>query len=514
MKGEDDNVRSKKKDETGLSYAAFLDYVWISAVVSMAVFICYLLQPIIGYQTVGFILLFLISLLPLKFGTGPMIVAAGLSSMAWNYFFIPPAFTFAIGHSQDLLMFVAYFVIAVVTGTLTAKIRGKEQALRSREERAIALYSLTQDLSAATSMDEVVRAGILNLRKFMNADALLCLSENDGDMLARPHELSSLKTDDNEFNVIAWVYWNEQRAGRFTGIHPDSFATYYPISGPRYPLGVLGVRSIGDRRLNADQETLLENFIKQIASALEREQLNELSRRTLIYEESERLYKNLFDSLSHEFKTPISTILGSVEQVSGSLSPQAADTVDEIRMAAERLERLVGNLLNITRLESGFLKPKMDWCDISDLIGTTVRKLESELKTRSVSIRVHENMPLIMLDTGLTEQALTNLLHNASQYTPADSKIAVGACVVSGRCVITVTDNGPGIPEEAKDKIFQKFYRASGERTGGTGLGLSIARGFIESQGGTIVFRNGEHGGAEFVISLPLEEKANVGSPS
>lgn len=495
-------------------HSTFLHYLEAALIVCLVALGCYPIAPYFGYQTVSIILLLMVALMPLKFGTGPVLLAAGLSALIWNYYFIPPQFTFFIGLPQDVLMFITYFVIATVTGTLTARIRAREKAVLQREARATALYTLTRDLSNARNQNEVAEASIRNIKKFFHGETSIILSDLTGDIAAKAHASSTYTIDAKEFSVPAWVYWNEKKAGKFTDTLPFAEASYFPISGPRYPLGVIGLKL--QQPLSIDQEALLENFISQIASALEREQLNEININSVAVAESEKLYKTLFNSISHELRTPISAIMAASEHLSNSLQPDHSelkhDLAGEIHTAAERLNRLVSNLLDMTRLESGLLKPKLDWCDISDLIGTTVRKLETELKPRTIDIRVEENMPLVKLDTGLTEQVLTNLLHNAGQYTPGDSQITITARMENRRCLISVSDNGPGIPTEAKDKIFQKFFRASGEKTGGTGLGLSIARGFIEAQGGTLLFRNRDAGGSEFVIALPVDEKINVGS--
>lgn len=493
-------------------HSGFVQYLSSAVIVSLVALACYPIAPFFGYQTVSIILLLMVALMPLKFGTGPVLLAAALSALTWNYYFIPPQFTFLIGLPQDVLMFITYFVIATVTGTLTARIRARERAVIQRESRATALYTLTRDLSNARNQDEVAGAAIANIKKFFFGETAMVLSDLTGDISPKAHHASTFEIDPKEFTVAAWVYWNEKKAGKYTETLPFAAATYFPISGPRYPLGVIGIRL--EQPFSIDQEALLENFIGQIASALEREQLNEININSVAVVESEKLYKTLFNSISHELRTPISAIMTASEHLMHiRQSPEnelRQSLVNEVHTAAERLNRLVSNLLDMTRLESGFLKPKMDWCDISDLISTTVRKLEAELKDRTLNICVAENLPLVKLDTGLTEQVLTNLLYNACLYTPPETKIEIDSRIENRNCTITVSDNGPGIPAEVKDKIFQKFFRVSNGKTGGTGLGLSIARGFIEAQGGTITFHNRETGGSSFKISLPVEENITV----
>jgi two-component system sensor histidine kinase KdpD len=482
-------------------------YAIAAAVVGFIVVLSYPVSPIVGYQTVSLLLLLTVALLSLKLRAGPVLLGAAISALAWNFFFIPPRFTLAIELVQDGLMFVAYFAIAAITGTLTARIREREKAVRFREERATALYTLTRDLSNAQNQDEVAKAAVTNIRKFFKAEVAVFLSDLDGEIFTTAHQASTFAADEREFEVAAWVYWNEKKAGEATATLPFATATYYPMSGPRYPLGVIGVRSSYGGGFTLDQETLLENFVGQIASTLEREQLHEMAKRSIVSVEAERLYKTLFNSLSHELRTPIAAIMSGSD---GLLQVTTATTDDvrkelstEIRTAAERLNRLVENLLDMTRLESGRIRPNRDWCDLHDLITASIRKLAQELSNHDVVVTIPADISLVKLDFGLMEQAITNLLHNASLYTPPGTRIQVIVSMRDRDCIIEVTDNGPGFSKEALARIFEKFYRVPGTGPGGTGLGLSIVRGFVEANGGTIKAGNNLEGGAQFIITLP-----------
>lgn len=442
-------------------------------------------------------------------GPGPVLVAAGVGALAWDFFFIPPVHTFSVGHLEDTMMLGIYFIVAIVTGVLSARSRAREKAIRQREEKTSALFALAKDLSSAHSQNEVIKAAASNIGKYFDADVAVFLGEADGDVSAMPHPASSMSPDTKEVSVAAWVYWNEKRAGKNTETLPFAQATSYPMSGPRYPLGVIGVRSHQNQKLSVDQESLLENFIRQIASAVERELLNEYTKRSIVLAESERLYKTLFSSVSHELRTPVATIMGASENLMRDISNASGhsnlDYAREIHLAAERLNRLVAHLLDMTRLESGMIQPKLDWCDIHDLIHSALKELEEELSRHTVSVSVQEDMPLVKLDYGLMEQALVNLLHNAAVHTPPGTSIRVEASVDEKECVMVVADSGPGLPQEVPPKVFEKFYRAPNAKTGGTGLGLAIVKGFVEAHNGTITASNRATGGAEFVIRIPLQ---------
>jgi two-component system sensor histidine kinase KdpD len=450
-------------------------------------------------------------------GPGPVLVAAGVGALAWDFFFIPPLFTFSVSHVDDVMMLGIYFIVAAVTGVLSARLRARDQAARQREARTSALFALAKDLSSAHSQDEVIKAAVANISKHFEADVAVFLGEADGDLRPEPHPASSMIPDAKETSVSAWVYWNEKPAGKNTETLPFAQATYYPISGPRYPLGVISVRLRKDRKLGVDQESLLENFITQIGSAVERELLNEYTKKSIVIEESERLYKTLFSSVSHELRTPVATIMGASENLIRDVATQSGtpnlDYVKEIHIASERLNRLVAHLLDMTRLESGMLQPKLDWSDVRDIIHSATKELEKELAHHPVSVSIQDDIPLVKLDFGLMEQALVNLLHNAAMHTPAGTRITIDSSVSNGECVIVVADNGPGLPQEVIPRIFDKFYRAPTAKTGGTGLGLAIVRGFVEAHGGTITAQNRTTGGAEFTIRIPLKDEAPPTEP-
>jgi len=256
-----------------------------------------------------------------------------------------------------------------------------------------------------------------------------------------------------------------------------------------------------------DQEALLENFLRQISSSIEREQLHDFARKTQVVAESERLYKTLFDSLSHEFRTPVSTLLAGAEQLLREPAVAAGpltEVLTDMHDAATRLHHLVRNLMDMTRLESGLLKVKREWCDVADIIGTTVRKEEDLLRPVEVSISVAETIPLLNADQGLLEQVLGNILQNAVVHSGGATRIEITAHAEGDDCVITIADNGRGIAPEAVNEVFGKFYRGPGAPTGGIGLGLSIARGFVLAHGGSIACDNRPEGGARFTIRLPF----------
>jgi two-component system sensor histidine kinase KdpD len=481
-------------------------YSIVTVIVFFSIVILSPLARMIGYQTVALILLFVVAVLPLRYGIGPVLLGAALSALGWDYFFIPPLYTFSIGRIEDVAMLIMYFCIASVTSVMTSRTRAQERAVRIREQRAVAQFTLSRDLAEARTKDAVVAAAVRNIGRVYDAKVVVYLGQTDGDVFTTHHPQSSWPANEKEQGVASWVYWNERKAGRNTDTLPSAEASYFPISGPRYPLGVIGLRLNDDHPLKMEQEALLESFIRQIASALERETLNEIAQRSIVVQESERLYNTLFNSISHEMRTPISAIIGASESLdSTEEGGLRKELLSEIHTAAERLNRLVENLLDMTRLESGLIRPKLEWCDIHDLVVTAIRKTSKELGRHSVTVDVAPDLPPVRMDFVLMEQVMTNLLLNASMYTPAGTAITVTASVSGGECMLSVADDGPGLPPGAEEMIFDKFYRVPGSNPGGTGLGLSIVRGFVAAHNGTVKAARRTNGGTEFVVRIPVE---------
>lgn len=500
---------SLRSNKIFVSQSGVKRYLFSIIIVVIMVSISYSFYQKIGYQSVSLIFLLTVSLLPLfGFGPGPTLLAALLSALSWNYFFIPPLFTFRIDKLEDLLMFIMYFIVAFVTGVLSARIRQKGLIASQREERTNALYNLLKELSGAPGINEVAEITIRNIEQTFDVEAILFLSEKDGQITTKQHKASTYSIDESEWRVAQWVSVNGFKAGKFTNTLPHSSSTYYPIASSRKKYGTIGIRTFNEAKLNSDQLTMLDAFITQITNIVEREYLNDLAKQTLLISESEKLYKTLFNSISHELKTPITTIIGAASSMSddsfGNNPELSKNLSKEINIAAERLNRLVENLLDMARLESGTLKLKLDWNDISDLAYDSVHRLKTELPNHKVVIEVDKDINLFKFDFGLMEQAFINIIHNSVIYTPEGSQINIEIKKVDNDCMIKISDNGPGFPSESLPKLFQKFYRIPGSKTGGTGLGLSIAKGFIDAHKGTITAENRSEGGACFSITIPL----------
>ncbi len=491
-------------------HSGLKQYLIAVIVVAAMLAFSYVIRPLISYQAVAVLLLFTVLVLGLFVGRGPVLMAATLSAIFWDFLFIPPLFTFNITKLEDALTFALYFIIALITGTLTARVGEQERYVRQREERTQALYDFTRETAGAGTLDGILRTAVDQIGHVFNADVLVLLRDTTDRLAETPHPASTLSLDDKERAVAIWAFSNNKIAGRFTDTLPSAQAQYLPLATPGGAVGILGIRLRKPERLTLDQEALLETFVNQVALAVERAVLDKAAARTAILEESERLYSTLLNSISHELRTPLATIAGASsvlldENVTNNPQAQKALSLD-IQDATERLNRLVDNLLDMTRLESGKLKLNLEWCDVSDLINESVKRVKKELADHDLIVEIPPDLPLVKVDFVLIEQALVNLLHNAASYTPPGTRVRVMAKAADSELLITVADRGKGLPPEDVERVFEKFYRAPGSATGGTGLGLSITRGLVEAHGGTITAENRPtRGGARFLIRLPLQ---------
>lgn len=458
-------------------------------------------------------LIFLLAVVVLGslFGRGPTLVAALTSALLWDYFILPPVFKFSISRFGDALAFGMYFVVALFMGHLTSRIRAQQKIESLGEERATALYLLTRELSAAANLDQIIRRAVLQLEQVFQAQCAVLLDASVNEKKQRLHWASTFTPSEEGRRAANWVFEHSQNAGKFTSHFPLADAFYIPLISTQGVLGVVGLQFTQAFPPTVHQLNLLDAFVEQIVLALDRKRLNEISERAKVLAESERLTKTLLDSMSHEVRTPITAIMGAtsilaeLEKDDGHALQR--EMVGEIQEATGRLNRLVGNFLEVSHLESGTVKPNMNDCEVSDLIYTVLAEMEKELVRHQVSVAVAPDLPLVWMDFVLMQHALTNLLSNAVLHTPAGTLIEVSARIEHGALDIIVADSGPGIPAASLDKIFNKFYRAPNAPDGGTGLGLSLVKGFMEAQGGVGTAENRAEGGAKFILHLPLKEK-------
>lgn len=487
-------------------------YLLTLGVIFLTSLLCIPLSVQFGYQVVPFVLLFAVSILATFMGTGPILMASSICALVWDYFFIPPRYTFHIGSTQDMLMLGMFFLIALVNGVLTSRVRRQERLTRDREERTYSLFELTKDLSRATGLSEVIRIAVVNIRKYFAVDVFFILQDGSGSLNMSGQDKAETALSKNDFSIASWAYRHAKNAGKFTDTLPSSEFTFFPMSGSMIKPGIAAVKL--PNWFTGYKELQWDTFMSQISAALEREFLDELARKAQILDESDKLYKTLFNTISHELRIPVAAIMGASDALLGKGHNEEVrnELSHEIYKASERLNRLIENLLSMSRLESGRITPRMDWCDVHDLVNRVTDNLKSELAPFNLVVIIPDNMPLVKIDFGLMEQVLHNLVYNACQYAGKSSNIRIKTYYDNGNFIMQVMDRGPGFPKSALPYLFNKFYRVEGSKVGGTGLGLSIVKGFVEAQKGMVSIENRQNGGARFTIKIPSEmpEMGNI----
>ncbi len=512
VRAEKNSSLSAKKIWLPVLASSFQQYLFALAVVGVAGIVNLGLMNLAGPRVPGFFFLLVVVLLALKVDRGPVLLAGTTSALAWNYFFLPPRFTFYITSVEDAFLFGLYFVIAIVLGQLLARIRAQERAERGREERATALYEMSRDLAEATSRDEVIWQLVAQVSRVFKAQAAVALPAGNT-LFAHPD--SSLALSEKELSVADWAFRQRKAAGCFTDNLPGAEALHLPLATERKVFGVLAVH-LPEKRLTLAQRDLLETFARQAALVLDRVELRSAAEQSRLLAESEKFSRTLLNSISHELRTPLaaSTSAASALAATENLSAESRrGLVGEIQEANARLNRVVGNLLDVARLESGQVRPRLDWHDARDLVQTTLRELSRDLGAHPVKLDLPAAPLLVRLDFSLMQHALGNLILNAANHTPADTAIEISPQLANEILSLSVADHGPGIPPEWLPRIFEKFFRAPTAPTGGSGLGLTIVKGFVEAHGGSIAAENRAGGGARFTIKLPQPEKAPAVEP-
>jgi two-component system sensor histidine kinase KdpD len=503
------DIQSDDKFKEKVSLPSFTSniqqYVTASLVVILTAIVCFFIKDFIGYQVVSFGLLFVVSTLAFFFGTGPILLSATLSALIWDFFFIPPPYTLHIDKPEDMLMLVMFFIIALLSGVLTSRIKRQEMKIRIREERTNALYQLTRELSTATGIEEVINIAKNDIQKYFKLKCRIILKDDTNQLDFTRQPDTSLNLSKNDLSVAAWTFQHSTKAGKYTETLPSGNFTFYPLKGNQMNLGVIAIQQA--KVFTQGEEQFWEAFISQISGKFEREYLRNLAKQAFFLNESDKLYKTLFNSISHELRIPVATIMGASDSLLTTQHPVEIrnELSQEIFKASERLNRLIENLLNMSRLESGRISPRLDWYDIHDLINKVSENLKDELKPFKLHVVIPDDMPFVKIDFGLMEQVLYNLIYNATQYAPDSINIRIKGFYDNGILTLEVMDRGPGFPKNEISLIFNKFYRIEGSKAGGTGLGLSIAKGFVEAQKGTISVENRQNGGAKFTIKIPTE---------
>ena len=504
--------------------SSWVEYAKSVAAVAAITLLCTFLNKYV--ELTNLVMLYLLGtvLVAARVGRGPSVLAAILSVGLFDFLFVPPIFSFAVSDAQYLITFAVMLATGLIISQLAA--RGKRQAAvaRARERRTTELYALSRELAQSRNVGEL---GLI-LRRHVLADidgeAAVLLPDAQGHITdpTRFCTRGSASTSEvrypvpgNDLGIAQWAYDHRQNAGRNTDTLGSADAIYLPLNALERCIGVLGLRPRDPRRLEIpEQMQLLESFVNQAAVAMERVELADTAQAADLEIEAEKMRNALLSSISHDFRTPLASIIGAAS----TLLDKTGQTIDESQRAAllrslldeaNRLHRLVDNLLDLTRLTAGTLPLKRQWVALEEIVGAVLHRLRDALAGRAIDVDLPPDLPLLEVDEVMIEQLLFNLVDNAQKYTPAGSAIRIAASLQRGEVAVSVRDHGPGLPAGEETRVFEKFHRGRNEAAqSGFGLGLSICKAIVEAHGGEISARNisGSSGadGAEFRFTLPL----------
>lgn len=470
-------------------------------------------EPVIGYHSVGFLYLLAVVLLSLWRGKGPVFFAATLSAILWNFIFIPPLYTFEIETSFDVMMVLSFFIISLITGILTSRIHHHEAVLYRQEEQTNTLYQMLSMMVNIADLIQLIHAVTARLDHIFDADTHVILFDADNptqQQMVPPHKRA---LDEKEKAVVSWVVQNHRQAGWSTDTLSVSPVLCMPLVANEVFVGIFVFRPKSGKQISIDHKNFLTTVLHQLSVMVAHDMLQRKSHQIEVLEESEQIYETVLDLVSHEMRTPLTAITGSamaLMQAKVLEDPQARGTLlDNLLDATGRMNMVIENILNMNRLSAKGVRLNVDTFEISELTDACLAKLQRQLTKHKVEFSKEQENILIKADFNLMEHVLTNLILNASNYSPPGSTIEIQAFEKAKKWILRVRDHGPGIPARFRDRVFEKFFRIPGTSSGGVGLGLSIVHRIMELHGGRVQVQNHVTGGAIFEITGPSPKSAD-----
>ncbi len=468
-----------------------------------------LLSPWLSFTGLALLYLLAVALISATVSRGPALLAAAAGVAAADFLFVPEYWSFRLAYPDYALTLVVMLAVSIIISGLTARSRFQARVARLRERQAAAMSELGQKLSLAANRETLLATAVAHLGEVLEARVSVLLPGPEGELTLAAGP--PLPEDVRESMVARWVYRHRHPAGAGTDTLPAVRALYVPLGPPQDPVGVLRVELPDQGLVVSEMLPLLQGLARQVGLALEREELSRQARAAQVEIEAERLRNILLSSVSHDLRTPLTVIAGSASTLlenPGLDKATRAELAHNIYEEARRLDRLVHNLLEMSRLESGRVELHPDWHDLEEVLGSALHQLETRLQGRPLVLELDPDLPLVQVDAILLERVLINLLDNALKYSPGDRPITLKAHRSRGEVVVEVADHGPGLPPGAEARVFDKFYQAAPGTHRGVGLGLSICRSIVEMHGGRMEAANRPEGGAVFRFTLPLGKDA------
>jgi two-component system, OmpR family, sensor histidine kinase KdpD len=496
-------------------------YVGSLVFVAVALGIGLVLQQILAVSNIALVFLTAVLVSAIAYGLWAALFACLVSVLAYNFFFLPPLYTFTIADPENVVALFFFAIVAVIASNLASRVRAQAVSARQRAKTTEDLYLFSRKLAGAISLDDLLWATAYQIALMLKARVVLLLPEDES-LAVRAGYPPEDRLDEGDIAAAKWCWQNNRPAGRGADTLPGARRLFLPMRTGRGAVGVVGLDS--DRPgplLTPDQRRLLDALTDQAALAIERVNLVRDVDEAKLAAETERLRSALLTSISHDLRTPLASILGSATSLKDhrrSLDDAAqAELVGTIQEEAERLNRFIGNLLDMTRLESGAIEPRAEVVDLADVVGSALGRASKVLAAHRIEVDLAADLPLLQVDPVLLEQVLFNLLDNAAKYAPAGTEVRLEAAHDRDAVRVRILDRGDGIPTADLERIFDKFYRvhAADRQRAGTGLGLAICRGFVEAMGGSVVAGNRQDGsGAVFTVTLPALVERDIERPA
>lgn len=495
----------------------WFDYALALVATVLASALAWAVSSVLPLPNISLVFLAAVLLVAVRSSLGPALACAALSFLTYDFLFIPPNFSFRIQREEDVLTLLFFLLMAALTGNLAARQRRQLQALRDTQEETTELLDLSRKLTAATDRQAVISAAAQHLNGW--TDLKLCLLNRDGQSGWKVETGGPLEFSEAEHAAADWAWQHDQPAGAGTGTLPFGRWWWWPLSVDDGPLALLGVCAKEGQTLSGQRRRLLTALSQPLAQALARAQLADDLEAARLHGETEQLRSALLASVSHDLRTPLTSMRGSIDSLLalGEAIPleDRRELLEGTRDEAERLDRYIQNLLDMTRLGHGALKLARDWVSPADIVGSSLNRLRAVLASLQVITDVPAELPLLYVHAALIEQALVNVLENAARFSPPHGRLELRAGVDDSELFFSVSDEGPGIPQEDRAKIFDMFYTAArGDRGGqGTGLGLAICQGMVGAHGGRISVDDGIEGrGTCITLHLPLQTQPGLDS--
>ncbi|MBS4085831.1 sensor histidine kinase [Pseudomonas rustica] len=493
----------------------WFDYALALVATLLASALAWAVSSVLPLPNISLVFLAAVLLVAVRSSLGPALACAALSFLTYDFLFIPPNFSFSIQREEDVLTLLFFLLMAALTGNLAARQRRQLQALRDTQEETTELLDLSRKLTAATDRQAVVSAAAQHLNGW--SDLQLCLLNRDGQGGWKVETGGPLQFTEAERAAADWAWQHDHPAGMGTGTLPFGRWWWWPLSVEDGPLALLGVYAKEGQTLSGQRRRLLTALSQPLAQALARAQLADDLEAARLHGETEQLRSALLASVSHDLRTPLTAMRGSIDSLLalGEAIPleDRRELLEGTRDEAERLDRYIQNLLDMTRLGHGALKLARDWVSPADIVGSSLNRLRAVLAPLQVSTEVPAELPLLFVHAALIEQALVNVMENAARFSPNHGRLELRAGADDSEIFFSVSDEGPGIPEDERAKIFDMFYTAArGDRGGqGTGLGLAICQGMVGAHGGRITVADGIEGrGTCITLHLPLQAQPGM----